>query len=115
MVLLNIGPTGLTYWGLVSMVQDPRVTVPDVGHKSLAPQGKIFKIPPDCGSPYLGAVSGKRIALFLLVSMWSFFPLLWRHCSCSLQNFFRGNYSNCSCRFVVSIREDEFRILLHLS
>lgn len=42
MVLLDIVSTGLTLWGLVSMVQNPRVGVPDVEHKTLAPQGKDF-------------------------------------------------------------------------
>lgn len=31
-----------TFWGLVSLVLVPRVRVPDVGHKSLSPQGEVF-------------------------------------------------------------------------
>lgn len=47
-VLLDTIPIGFMFWKLVSPVQDPRVGVPNMGHKSLTPQEKfhIVEIPP---------------------------------------------------------------------
>lgn len=41
MVLLDLIPVYIQFWGLISLVHDPEVEVSDVGHKPLVPQGKV--------------------------------------------------------------------------
>lgn len=44
------------------------------------------------------------------ISMWPFYLLLWRCCSSSFQNCFRGNYPICSCRIGIAMGQGEFSI-----
>lgn len=101
-------------WGLTTLVQNPRTGVLDVGHKPFGPQGKVpFRSLMTVGHSAWSGVFGKGVPLPLLpISVRPFYPLLWRCCSSSIQDFLWGNYSICSCGFVISIGE-EFRTFLH--
>lgn len=56
----------------------------------------------------------KNTSLTLLsVSIWPFYPVVWRSCSTSFQAFFRENWSICSYRIGVYMGGSEFRVFLH--
>lgn len=107
MVLLevNFGFHSQTFWGLVSLVEAPRVGVPGVGHKSLPPQGQplYYEISPNCGSAEPGVGFLARFGLYLFyLSQCGPFLLC---CGGAVQLAFkvpcRGKFSICSCRFLV--------------
>lgn len=104
------------FGGLPSLVKDPRAGMPDVGHKLpslLKKKFYIFEIPPDCGSYSCGVVFGDSEFLPLLPnSVWLFYPLLWRLFQRKFSGLFRGNYSICICRLLVSKIGGESTIFL---
>lgn len=54
------------------------------------------------GHPSTGGVFGHTAFLPVYpVSVWSFYPLLWRSCWAGFHVFFGENCSVCSCRFAV--------------
>lgn len=106
------------------MVHGPRVGLPSMGYKSLAPQGEalfiylvllfFLDILPDCGLLCHRWGFGKSMSLpLLLVLMWPFYLLLWRRHSASSQALFRGICSTRSCIFIVSMGGGEFSIFSH--
>lgn len=98
-------------------MQDVGARVSDVELESPTPQGKD---PYLCDSSQLwiaetgcGFSLGEIVSLPLLpISVLSFKPLVWRPCSSSFQVFFQGNYSICSCKFMVFVGGGEFRVFL---
>lgn len=46
------------FWGLVSLLQVPRVEVPDMGHESslLGEELRLYDIPANCGLPHIGGI-----------------------------------------------------------
>lgn len=74
----------------------------------------IYRTPPSSGLLLTrGGTFGKTISLsFLIISMWPFYPLLWRSCSASFQVFFIEDCSICSYIFGMSMEGGEFRIFL---
>lgn len=98
-------------------MQDVGARVSDVELESPTPQGKD---PYLCDSSQLwiaeigcGFSLGETVSLPLRpISVLSFKPLVWRPCSSSFQVFFQGNYSICSCKFMVFVGGGEFRVFL---
>ena len=117
LVLLDISPIAFQcqmFWGPISLMQMPRVGVPDVGHKFLDPQEEpIFvRFFPPMGHHPGGGVYGKTASLSLLPFLvFHFYLLLWKSCLASFQVFFRGNYFICSYRFI-SMEGSELRIFI---
>lgn len=80
----------------------------------------LEKHPPNWWNPSLLCVTALgMLAVFRtsclclsFLSLWSFTPLLWRSSSPTFWIFFTGKQSIFSCRFGVSMGEDEYRILL---
>ena len=67
------------FWGSISLVQTPKVEVPAVGHKPLAPQGEtvFMRLLPIVGHYAGGGVYGKTTSLPPLPFLvWPFYPLL---------------------------------------
>lgn len=58
-----------------------------------------------------GVFSDTASLPLLFVSVWFFYPLLWR-CSDSFQVFSRENSSICRCRLDISMGRGDFRIFL---
>lgn len=75
-----VGFQNQMFWGLVSLVQDPRIGVPYVEDKSLAPQGKsslFLRSTLIVGHHACGGVSGENVSLtLLLILMRPFYPFL---------------------------------------
>lgn len=61
-----------------------------------------------------GRVFGKTMSLhLLLISVYPFYPLLWRSCFSSFSHlFFQREFSICNCRFGVSLGGGKFRVFL---
>lgn len=73
-------------------------------HKPLTSQEKVlcFEIPPNCIPPSLGWVFGKMVSLsFLPMFILSLLSFVMEPCLSSCLIFSRGDYSICSCIFVV--------------
>lgn len=108
MVLLEVSPAGFQgqrLWGLVHLVQFPRLRVPDVRGTNpvlLRDNLHIMNSFLTVGPCAQGRISNKTVSPRLLpVSMWPFYPLLQRCCLTRFQVLFRGICSTCSCRTVV--------------
>lgn len=114
--LITIDFQNQAYGGLVALVSDPRVRVPDVGHSPLSPQGKV----PSFGERFLivghRVMVGSQVRLSISLSHldWCIsFILCCRDAAhLVLRSFSEGNYSMCSCTFVVSMPGGECRVFL---
>lgn len=103
---LDIFIIGFQRQRLTSLLEDVRFLMPEVQLKFLALRGDdLYLYDPSLiwtAMAQCGFFLGKPKSLpFLPVLMLSCHPLLWRLYSSSFQVCFWGNYSICSCRFVV--------------
>lgn len=105
-----------TFWGLVSQCgfQVLGFLHWETNSSLLKQRLLLSEIPPSGGSLHQGWGFWQDGSLPLLpVSMWHFYPLLWRSCSASGQVFFRRNYFIWNHSFSVSVGGSGFRIFLH--
>lgn len=103
------------FWRFAS-TEVPSVEVPNVGHQPLISQVNA----PDFWVPYQSCITtlGMRLLArqYLCLSCLSWcgpYSLSWRSCSASFQNFFRGKWSICSCRFSKCMGRSELSIFLY--
>ena len=103
----------------------------DGSHKCLKPQGPSQLVPGSCTDAsrlvsirdILHPIGPGTHWMWCFSWLWSylcysyplllsFYPLFWRLCSSRFQVPLRGYYSICSCRSVVSLGREDFRIFL---
>lgn len=101
----SIGFLSQTFWGPVSQVKVLKVGAPDMGSKTLAPQGEAQSCVFPPGSVFLGKGRGSwqdRISASDVGIQCGLFLACLTHHLASFWISSRGNSSICTCRFGVS-------------